>query len=109
MKATPKGWSRISSALFYDDARAAIDWICRVFGFETRLLVEGEGGRVEHSELVFGDGLIMVGQTGRRDFCVSPEATNGGNTQSLCMIVDDVDSGSTRRSSPTPRVGGSDE
>lgn len=90
MKATPPGWPRISSSIFYNDAHAAIDWLCRVFGFETRLLVEGEGGRVEHSELVFGDGLVMVGQTGRRDFCRSP-ADAGGNTQALCVFVDDVD------------------
>jgi uncharacterized glyoxalase superfamily protein PhnB len=90
MKATPPGWPRISSAVFYNDARAAIDWLGRVFGFETRLLVEGEGGRVEHSELVFGDGLVMVGQTGRREFCRSP-ADLGANTQSLCVFVDDVD------------------
>ena len=43
MKPTPKGWPRISSAVFYDDAAAAIDWLCRVFDFEVRLKVEGEG------------------------------------------------------------------
>ena len=62
MKPTPPGWPRISTALYYDDARAAIDWLCEAFGFEVKLLVEGEGGRVEHSELVFGGGLVMVGE-----------------------------------------------
>ena len=33
-KATPAGWPRISSALFYDDAGAAIDWLCKAFGFD---------------------------------------------------------------------------
>jgi uncharacterized glyoxalase superfamily protein PhnB len=61
MKATPPGWPRISSSLYYDDPRSAIDWLCTAFGFEVRLLVEGEGGSVEHSELVYGDGLVMVG------------------------------------------------
>lgn len=51
MKTPPKGWPRISSSVFYDDASAAIDWICRVFAFEVRLRIEGEGGRIEHSEL----------------------------------------------------------
>jgi uncharacterized glyoxalase superfamily protein PhnB len=54
-------WPSVSSALFYEDAAAAIDWLCRAFGFEVRLKVEGEGGRIEHSELTFGNGLIMVG------------------------------------------------
>ena len=36
--------------------------LCAAFGFEVRLKIEGEGGRIEHSELEFGEGLIMVGQ-----------------------------------------------
>ena len=97
MKPTPKGWPRISSAVFYDDAAKAIDWLCATFGFEVRLKVEGEGGRIEHSELVFGDGLIMVGSTGGKSArpeplpCKSPRDVGGVNTQSLCVIVDDVD------------------
>ena len=45
-------------------ASKAIDWLCRAFGFEVRLKIEGEGGRIEHSELRFGEGLVMVGQAG---------------------------------------------
>ncbi len=41
MKPTPSGWPRLSSSVFYDDPRAAIDWLCRAFGFEVRLKVEG--------------------------------------------------------------------
>jgi uncharacterized glyoxalase superfamily protein PhnB len=97
MKPTPPGWPRISSSLFYDDAGAAIDWLCRAFGFEVRLKIEGDGGRIEHSELTFGDGLIMVGSTGGKSErpvplpCKSPRALGGANTQALCLFVDDVD------------------
>jgi uncharacterized glyoxalase superfamily protein PhnB len=97
MKKTPEGWPRISSSVFYDDAPAAIDWLCRTFGFEVRLKVEGEGGRIEHSELVFGDGLVMVGSTGGKQHRAnpvpgkSPRSIGGANTQTLCIIVDDVD------------------
>jgi len=45
MKPTLKGWPRLSTAIFYDDAAGAIDWLCRAFGFEVRLKVEGDGGR----------------------------------------------------------------
>ncbi|MGH7150567.1 MAG: VOC family protein, partial [Planctomycetota bacterium] len=64
MKEPPSDWPRISSALFYEDAAKAIDWLCRAFGFEVRLKIEGDGGRIEHSELVLGGGLIMVGTAG---------------------------------------------
>lgn len=92
MKATPEGWPRVTSALFYDDAATAIDWLCRVFGFEVRLKVEGENGSIEHSELTFGDdGLVMVGEATKRDYCASPRSVQGRNTQGLCVIVDDAD------------------
>ena len=97
MKPTPAGWPRISSAVFYEDAAAAIDWLCGAFGFEVRLRVEGEGGRIEHSELTYGDGLIMVGMAGGRAdrperlHCGSPRSIGGVNTQCLCVFVDDAD------------------
>ncbi|HKU43104.1 MAG TPA: VOC family protein [Polyangiales bacterium] len=98
MKPAPKGWPRITSSVFYEDASAAIDWLCRVFGFEVRLKVEGENGRIEHSELTFGDGLMSVSSTGgsshRKDNPLpgkSPRALGGANTQMLCVYLDDVD------------------
>ena len=97
MKQTPKGWPRLSSSLYYNDAPAAIDWLCTAFGFSVRLRVEGEGGRIEHSELTYGEALVMVSQAGakpgREHFPpgASPRANNGANTQCLLLFVDDVD------------------
>ncbi len=98
MKPTPKGWPRLSSALYYDDAPKAIDWLCEAFGFEVRLKVEGEGGRIEHSELTFGDdALIMVAQSGPKPAMplfppgASPKSVAGANTQSILLFVDSTD------------------
>lgn len=96
MKPTPPGWPRISSALYYDDARAAIDWLCQAFGFEVRLIVEGDGGRIEHSELTFGEGVVMVGEPRpdkleRMPYARSPSQVGGGNTQNMMVYVDDVE------------------
>ncbi len=102
MATTSTRWPRISSAVFYDDAAAAIDWLCRAFGFEVRLKVEGEGGAIEHSELVFGDAVIMVGSAAgerprpERAFCASPRSTGGLNTQAMCVRMDDVDAACER-------------
>ena len=103
MKKTPEGWPRISSSLFYDDAGKAIDWLCRVFGFEVRLRVDGPNGRVEHSQLTFGDGLIMIstskqgeGDKTWRNVTASPQQVHGLNTQCLSVFVDDVDAHCTR-------------
>jgi uncharacterized glyoxalase superfamily protein PhnB len=97
MKPTPTGWPRISSTLFYDDAAAAIDWLCRAFAFEVRLKVEGDKGRIEHSELVLDEGLIMVAESRatvpRADVAPrhSPKSVGGANTQALMVFVDDAD------------------
>jgi uncharacterized glyoxalase superfamily protein PhnB len=96
MKPAPAGWPRCSSAVFYDDATAAIAFLERAFGFETRLLVEGEGGRVEHSELVFGDAVVMVGSTGLLPWTASPRGQAGRCTQALFLYVDDVEAHAAR-------------
>jgi uncharacterized glyoxalase superfamily protein PhnB len=93
MKPTPPDWPRISSALYYENAARAIDWLCSAFGFEVRLKVEGEGGRIEHSELSYGEGLIMAGEASKKTFPYrrSPKSAGGINTQNMMVYVDDVD------------------
>jgi|SRR5450432_2800673 uncharacterized glyoxalase superfamily protein PhnB len=92
MRDSPPGWPRISAAAYYDEPAKAIDWLCRAFGFEVRLKVEGENGSIEHSELVFGDGVVMVGGAKPRfPYRRSPRAVGGANTQSLMIYVDDVE------------------
>jgi uncharacterized glyoxalase superfamily protein PhnB len=90
----PTGWPRISSGLYYQDPRAAIDWLCSAFGFEIQIKVEGAGGRIEHSELVYGGGLIMVSDESRDPdrwpHRKSPASLGGANTQALMMYIDDV-------------------
>ena len=101
-KPPPAGWPQISPGLFYRDASAAIDWLCDVFGFEIRLKVEGEPGQIVHSELVYGEGMIMVNESAKpgevhppgREFKrihTSPLDLDGRVNQSMCMFVDDVD------------------
>jgi len=91
MKQTPKGWPRFSSAIFYDDAAGAIDWLCKAFGFTVRIKVEGENGAIVHSELEYGDGLVMVSDAARYAHWGSPRSLRGVNTQSLMAYVDDAD------------------
>src|SRR5262245_45645309 len=94
MKPTPAGWPRLSSSIFYDDPHAAIAWLCRAFGFELRLNVAGEDGVIHHSELCFGEALVMVSGTGGKEpwkaLYRSPQAT-GWITQANVLFVDDVD------------------
>jgi uncharacterized glyoxalase superfamily protein PhnB len=96
MKPTPAGWPRISSGLYYRDPSAMIDWLCRAFGFELRLRVEDDAGRLVHSELTYGEGLVMVGgeRAGaerRFETDMRSPLSAGCNTQGLMLYVDDVD------------------
>jgi len=94
MKPTPPGWPRISTSLYYEDPRKAIEWLCTAYGFEVQLLVEGDGGKIEHSELTYGGGLIMVSGTEKADrfpYMRAPAQVGGGNTQNMMVYVDDVE------------------
>jgi uncharacterized glyoxalase superfamily protein PhnB len=46
--------------LHYRDARAAIDWLERAFGFERLAVYPDDGTPVVHAELGFGTGIVMV-------------------------------------------------
>ena len=107
MKPTPEGWPRLSVTVFYEDAAGAIDWLCRAFGFDVRLKVESDHGRIEHSELTYGEGLVMVGQSGARpgrQHVKSPQSVGGANTQSVMLFVDDVDAHCARARSAGARI-----
>jgi uncharacterized glyoxalase superfamily protein PhnB len=97
MKPTPADWPRFTSGVCYRDAAAAIDWLCDAFGFEVRLKVEGDQGRIEHSELTYGEGLIMVAQETPqsprpwKSTMRSPKSLDGAATQSIMFFVDDAE------------------
>jgi uncharacterized glyoxalase superfamily protein PhnB len=77
-------------AVWYQDPVKAIDWLCQAFGFEVRLKIQDDDGKIVHSELTFGDGVVMVGgekEHPRR----SPKSLDGANTQSMMVYVDDVE------------------
>ena len=75
----------------YEDARAAIDWLERAFGFERRVLVDGDNGEVVHAELGVGDSVFMVGPAGGVDVGVQPPGRVGGTTMGVYVVVGEVD------------------
>jgi uncharacterized glyoxalase superfamily protein PhnB len=72
----------MASSVIYRDARAAIEWLVKAFGFEVSMIVENEDGSIGHSELRLGDGLIYVGYEFDERHR-SPAALGNVNTQSL--------------------------
>jgi uncharacterized glyoxalase superfamily protein PhnB len=82
--------SNIYPSLTYDDAPAAIEWLCRAFGFEKQLVVPGPDGTVMHSELSLGSGVIMVGSARPDEKRVSPAGLPAIHT-ALAIHVEDPD------------------
>jgi uncharacterized glyoxalase superfamily protein PhnB len=83
------------SNLAYRDARGAIDWLCKTFGFEKRAAYEGEDGSIAHAELAFGNGMVMLGSLNKSSesgrLMVQPEEIGGRETQTIYVITDDLD------------------
>lgn len=82
--------SDIYPSLTYQDAPAAIAWLCRAFGFRRRFVVPGEAGRVEHSELSLGTGVVMVSSPKAEDRRASPKGLVGV-AQAISVFVADPD------------------
>ena len=78
----------------YNDAAAAINWLCNAFGFEKHLIVPGEDGTVVHAQLVFGNGMVMLGSARESEFDnlqKPPGAFSGAVSQSPYIVVEDAD------------------
>lgn len=86
--------SNVIPTMRYHDASAAIEWLCKAFGFEKCLVVPGENGTIVHAQLVFGNGMIMLSSTQQNevDRLVRPPRDLGGvGSQSPYIIVEDAD------------------
>jgi uncharacterized glyoxalase superfamily protein PhnB len=75
----------IIPTLRYDDAKAAVDFLERAFGFQRKTVMENEDGTIGHGELTHGRGMVMVGSTGTGD----PQFDTGH--ASIYVVVDDPD------------------
>lgn len=76
----------ITPALFYQDPRAAIDFLRDAFGFELDMMIEDETGALVHSQMAHGAGRIMVG-TEWSDNHKSPKSIGLKCTQTVHVTV----------------------
>ena len=85
--------SAIIPTVRYRDAPAAIEWLCKAFGFERHRIVPGENGTIAHAQLTFGNGMIILGTLGSGEFDQLTKAPSlvGGTTQSPYIVVADID------------------
>ena len=80
-------------ALRYRDCNAAVDFLARVFGFVEGAVFRDDANNVQHAELWFGNGGIMIGPVADTPFSSvmrQPDEA-GGVTASFFCVVEDPD------------------
>jgi uncharacterized glyoxalase superfamily protein PhnB len=88
MSITPKP-PQILPYLFYRDIGAALDFLCRAFGFKEEMRVGTPSGGM-HGEASFQGQLVMMGQGTHERAMRSPRDVDGA-TMGVFITLDDVD------------------
>lgn len=105
---TPAGVS-IMPCLLYDDCEAAMAWLTKAFGFETRMVVEGDADKpIAHAEMTFRNGMIMLGSAcdhGFGELQKTPEVA-GTVTITPYVVVEDIDAHHARAVEAGARLAG---
>jgi uncharacterized glyoxalase superfamily protein PhnB len=72
--------STVIPGAMYQNAPAAIDWLCAAFGFERHAVYPGKGNTIMHAELVLDGGMLMLGT-----------ARPGAHEPGISLIMEDAD------------------
>jgi uncharacterized glyoxalase superfamily protein PhnB len=71
--------------LSYDDAPAAIAFLVEAFGAERHAVYSADDGRIQHAELRFGNGIVMLGSS------TSEFPATAGRGKGVYIVVADPD------------------
>ncbi len=93
--------ANVMPCLTYRDAPAAVEFLCRAFGFEKKMVVPGENNTIAHAELTLGNAMVMLGSTKDTDYgrLVKPPRDVGVSTP------EHLPGGGGRRCAPRARQG----
>ena len=80
----------ITPGLSYDDAPAAIAFLCQAFGFEERYRLEMPDGTIGHAELAIDDAIVSLATTWEAGGMAPPHRLPAVHGQ-LVVDVPDVD------------------
>ena len=85
-----EGGGVVVPILRYQDAAAAIKWLCAAFGFQEHLVVADEKNPkiIHHAQLVYGTGMVMLSSAGISDF---DNFLDKNQKQNIYMIVPSAD------------------
>lgn len=82
--------STVIPTLRYRDAQAAIEYLQNVLGFEVAMVVDGEGGNVDHAQLRHGTGMVMLSSIQDNEYQQAvADGRDPTGTGAVYVIVDD--------------------
>lgn len=91
----------------YRDAPAAIEWLCKAFGFEKHAVYPDPDGTIAHAQLTFGNGMIMLGSARDDEYgktVKTPADVGGVVTGGVYVVVEDVDAHHARAAAAGARI-----
>jgi DNA-binding MarR family transcriptional regulator/uncharacterized glyoxalase superfamily protein PhnB len=59
------GGSTVIPGVYYEDARAGVEWLKAALGFEMAEAFEGAGGKIAFAQMVFNGGVVFVSSKSR--------------------------------------------
>jgi uncharacterized glyoxalase superfamily protein PhnB len=74
--------------LAYDDAPAALEFLCRAFGFEEEFRFDMPDDRIGHAVLRFAGGKIALATTWTQGGMASPLSLPAVHSQVFCEVLD---------------------
>ncbi|MDQ4132818.1 MAG: VOC family protein [Actinomycetota bacterium] len=90
VKSIPDGYPQVTPYLAVDGAAEAIEFYTNVFGAKERMRMDAPEGKIGHSELQFGNSVLMLSDAFEEMGVRSPQ-TIGGSPVTLSVYVEDVD------------------
>jgi uncharacterized glyoxalase superfamily protein PhnB len=81
----------IFPAIRYQDARAAIAWLERAFGFSEHVVVPGPGDSIAHAQLELESNIVMLGSVRDDELRLKTPRELGAGTQGVYVVIGDVD------------------
>lgn len=88
-----RSFPTITPGLLYYNAPEMIEWLCRTFGFDKKIVIKGESGEIVHAHLVFQNGGIMLSSAENYEYpalCQSPRQI-GASTVEILVFVENID------------------
>jgi uncharacterized glyoxalase superfamily protein PhnB len=74
----------------YQDAKSAIAFLSEAFGFEQAMVIEGEGGLIDHAQLIYQGGMVMLGSARDDEYGRLVGGSELPFLASVYVVVDDV-------------------